>query len=114
LPANYASWGDAGTGIAIALRASIMHNNPQSDSTRVLHWVFRRNNRAITCEVEADRTHSFEVSLVPHWNVSASVIERFDAVHHAFLRHAEMARRLREAGWVRADAVPRRSSDLAA
>jgi hypothetical protein len=83
-----------------------MNRNSRSDSTRVLRWVFRRNDRAITCEIDSDRTHSFEVSLVPHWDLSASVIERFDAAHHAFLRHAEMARRLRDAGWVRAD-VPR-------
>jgi hypothetical protein len=92
-----------------------MNRNPQSDSTRVLRWGFRRNDRAITREVDTDRTHAFEVSLVPHWDVSASVVERFDAVHHALLRHAEVARRLREAGWIRAH-EPRggRSAGLAA
>ena len=92
-----------------------MKKHIQSDSTRVLCWVFRRNDQAITCEIDANRTHAFEVSLVPHWNVSASVIERFDAAHDAFLRHAEVARRLRDAGWVRANA-PRvsRSTGVAA
>lgn len=79
----------------------IMEQNSQSDSTRVLKWVFRRDDQAITCEIAANRRHSFEVSFVPHWDRSASVIERFDAAHDAFLRHAEVARQLRETGWVR-------------
>jgi len=92
-----------------------MTKQPQCDSTRVLRWVFRRDGRAITCEIDADRTHTFEVSIVPHWDVSASVVERFDAARHAFLRHAEMVRRLRDAGWVRADGPGGgRSASLAA
>lgn len=78
-----------------------MDNNAQSNSTRILRWVFRRDDQAITCEIAANRRHSFKVSFVPHWDRSASVIERFDAAHDAFLRHAEVARELRETGWVR-------------
>ena len=89
-----------------------MKKHIQADSTRVLRWVFRRNGQAITCEIDANPAPAFEVSLVPHWNVSASAIERFDGAHDAFLRHAEVARRLRDAGWVRADA-PRLSRSAA-
>jgi hypothetical protein len=71
----------------------------------VLRWVFRREANAITCEIDAAGDRAFEVSIVPHWDVSASTIERFNAAHHAFERHAEVARRLREAGWVRAAAA---------
>lgn len=74
--------------------------SPQSPSTRVLRWVFRRSNEAITCEIDAAGDHAFEVCIVPHWNVSAGTIERFDAAYRAFERHAELALRLREAGWV--------------
>ena len=74
----------------------------QPQSTRVLRWVFRRSNDAITCEIDATGDRAFDVCIVPHWDVSAATIERFDAEYRAFERHAELARRLREAGWVRA------------
>lgn len=74
---------------------------PQPESTRVLRWVFRRSNDAITCEIDAAGDRRFEVCIVPHWDVSAATIERFDAEYRAFERHAELARRLRAAGWVR-------------
>ncbi|MBI3048110.1 MAG: hypothetical protein HYY76_07330 [Acidobacteria bacterium] len=63
--------------------------------------MFHRNDDAITCEIDAAGDRAFEVCIVPHWDVSAATIERFEAVHRAFERHAELARRLREAGWQR-------------
>jgi hypothetical protein len=80
-------------------------NTPQPSSVRVLRWVFRRREHAITCEIDAATDRTFEVCIVPHWDVSTSTIERFDAAHRAFERHAEVARRLRDAGWVRAAAA---------
>jgi hypothetical protein len=71
------------------------------ESTRMLRWVFHRGTQAVTCEIDASRTRGYDVCLVPHWNVSASVIERFGKAPDAFRRHAEVALRLREAGWVR-------------
>ncbi len=78
---------------------------PQPSSVRVLRWVFRRRTDAITCEIDTAGNRVFEVCIVPHWDVSASTIERFDAAHRAFERHAEVAQRLREAGWARATAA---------
>lgn len=75
---------------------------PQPQSRRVLRWVFRRDNDAITCEIDAAGDHAFDVCIVPHWDVSASTIERFDAEYRAFERHAELARRLGKAGWLHA------------
>ena len=72
------------------------------ESTRMLQWVFCRNHRTITCEIDANGTHAFDVCIVPHWNVSESVIQRFDTAAHAFERHAELARELADAGWVHA------------
>lgn len=72
----------------------------------MLRWVFRRQHHAITCEIDARGDRTFEVCLVPHWDVSASTIERFDAVHRALERHAELALRLRDAGWRRARPGP--------
>jgi len=77
----------------------------QPHSTRVLRWVFHRNHDAITCEIDATDDRAFEVCIVPHWNVSASTIERFDVAYRAFERHAELARRLQDGGWVHAAAA---------
>lgn len=66
----------------------------------MLRWVFARNGRTLTCELDARGRHTFDVSLVPHWNLSASVVERFHDAVAAMERHAALARALREAGWV--------------
>jgi hypothetical protein len=87
---------------------------PQPDSVRVLRWVFRRNDAAITCEIDSAGDHAFDVCVIPHWNVSASTIERFDVVHRAFERHAELARRLRDAGWMRTPETTHRPTVAAA
>jgi len=77
--------------------------NVKPEFMRVLRWDFRRNNQVITCEIDAEGGRAYDVCVVPHWDVSASAIERFDASYRAFERHAEVARQLREAGWVRAE-----------
>ena len=69
----------------------------------MLRWVFSRRANAITCEVDLTGDHQYEVSVVPHWDVSAAAIERFDSAPHALQRHAELAQSLREAGWVLID-----------
>ena len=43
---------------------------------------------------------SYDVCIVPHWNVASAVVERFDAPALAWLRHAELSQCLRENGWV--------------
>jgi hypothetical protein len=40
------------------------------------------------------------VCVLPHWNLSDSMVERFNAPASALRRHAEIASQLREAGWV--------------
>ena len=72
----------------------------------MLRWVFCRNSETITCEVDAATDHHFEACLVPHWNVSASVVQPFDSLMSALWWHAEAARRLRESGWTLVDHVP--------
>ena len=69
----------------------------------MLRWVFRRDTDAITCELDARGRHSYDVCVVPHWNVSSAVIEHYDTPAAALLRHAEIARRLRDHGWMLAD-----------
>lgn len=69
----------------------------------MLRWVFHRDTDTLTCEVDAARRHRFDVCVIPHWDVAASSIERFDDAVSAFERHADIARRLREAGWTSVD-----------
>ncbi len=65
----------------------------------MLRWVFGRRADAITCEVDVIADHQYEVSVVPHWDLAATAIERFDSAPRAMQRHAELAMGLREAGW---------------
>lgn len=65
----------------------------------MLRWTFIRDHDALTCELDANAPGNYEVSVVPHWDVSATAIERFDAAPGAFERHAELARYLRDTGW---------------
>jgi hypothetical protein len=71
----------------------------------MLRGVFHRGTAALTCEIDAADRHHFDVCVVPHWDVASSLIEHFDDPISAFERHADIARRLREAGWTSADHV---------
>jgi hypothetical protein len=78
-----------------------------SDPSRpVLLWVFRRDFDAITCGVEVSASGRCAVRTVPQWNPSLALVEPFDCAVEALQRHAELAHRLREIGWVVADHVP--------
>ena len=66
----------------------------------LLRCVFHKGPDAVTCAVEVTDTHSYEVCVLPHWNVSESVVEHFEAPAGAVRRHAEIARHLRQSGWV--------------
>jgi hypothetical protein len=71
----------------------------------VVRWIFLRGGHALTCEVDVTANGSYDVFVMPHWDVPSSVIEHFEAPTGALLRHAEIARRLRETGWVLTDHV---------
>lgn len=71
-----------------------------AETARVIRWDFVRAGHALTCEVDARGAGHYDVCVVPHWDVSASVVESFDREFRALERHAEIALRLREAGWI--------------
>ena len=77
------------------------NRRPNTDPACILRWVFHRGSDALTCAVEAssDRS-SYDVCILPHWNLAEGTVERFEAPVSALRRHAEIASRLREAGWV--------------
>ena len=66
----------------------------------LVRWIFRRGGVALTCRVDARATSSYDVSVVPHWNVSAAAVERLETPGRALQRHAEIAKQLREGGWL--------------
>jgi len=69
-----------------------------AESAGILRWIFFRGTRVLTCEIRRfGKTN--DVSVVPHWDVSASVIESFDRPASALRRHAEIASDFRQAGW---------------
>ena len=81
-------------------------SSAQVTSRSVLLWVFRRDFDAITCGVDVSASGTCEVRTVPHWDASLAVVEPFESAGDALRRHAEVASRLREIGWVVADHVP--------
>ena len=71
----------------------------EPDTACILHWVFRRGSDTLTCAIEAG-AQSFHVCTIPHGNLAAAAVEQFDAASSALRRHAEIASRLRDMGWV--------------
>ena len=76
------------------------------DSTPVLRWILRRRGATLTCEVNVTGTGAYDVCIVPHWDVSQSIVEPCAGATDALRRHAEIASGLRERGWVVWDHVP--------
>jgi hypothetical protein len=67
----------------------------------ILRWVFQRGPEVLTCAVGNNgQPSSYDVCVLPHWNLSDSTVERFKAPAGALRRHAEIASQLRQAGWV--------------
>lgn len=90
---------------AMANGNRIHFDNP-SESVCLLRWTFQKNGKAITCQVDGNESaSSYDVCVVPHWDVASAVVEKVQTPVGAFQRHAEITMRLRDAGW----SVARRS-----
>jgi hypothetical protein len=61
--------------------------------------IVQRELNSITSQLDVRSDWSYELCVVPHWDPSAALIERFDAPTPALLRQAEVARQLRANGW---------------
>ena len=90
------------------------HHTDRGPHELLVDWILQREAKSITCQLEARGHHSYELCILPHWNPSAAVIERFDAPLPAMMRYAQLARDLREAGWVVIDHVGAGRADAAA
>jgi hypothetical protein len=87
---------------------------PSLQPEPVLRWIFQRDSQAITCELDVRPNRLYEVCVVPHWDVESAIVEQFDGPTAAMLRHAEIARALRESKWVLTDHLPAGDAPLAA
>jgi hypothetical protein len=74
--------------------------NRSGESVGVLRWVFIRGTKTLTCEVRVNGRHSHDVCVVPHWDVSSSIVERHERAASALWRNAEIASHFRQAGWI--------------
>jgi hypothetical protein len=93
-------------GIRVASHAAMMTSNHQivpkrspAEPTAMLRWIFRRDTKAVTCEVRVCGKQTYDVCVLPHWDVSSSTIETFKHPTSALRRHAEIAWYFRQAGW---------------
>ena len=77
-------------------------------------WGLQRETSAITWQLDIREARSYEVCVVPHWDPSSAVIERYDAATPALLRHAAVSRLLREKGWMVIDLIAAESIKTAA
>lgn len=53
----------------------------------------------MTCGVTLRGHGSYEVIVLPHWNLQSAVVETFHAAVDALQRHAAIAAALRSTGW---------------
>ena len=71
-------------------------------SRRLLRWTFRRGNDLLTCVIDRARSgFGYQLAIVPERSSQRvrTVIETFRSAFDVLLRHAEIARDLRESGW---------------
>lgn len=88
------------SGIGVVLLSGMKKIARQNRSVRLLRWVFQRENRLLTCQLDREgRQDSYTLSLVPHWDVRQAASETFDAGVSAFRCHAAVADQLRRQGW---------------
>ena len=86
---------------------ALVDATPHADSVPVVRWLFTRGGQALTCQVGTDAAgSSYEVAIVPHWNVALAVVEEVPTPANALQRHAQLSMMLRDAGW----SVSRRSA----
>jgi hypothetical protein len=80
------------------MRAHGIRHTSAFASQSLLCGIRDREENSITCQVDVCSDWSYELCVVPHWDPSAAMFERFDAPKPALLRQAEVARLLRANG----------------
>ena len=65
----------------------------------MIRWQFARDRQHVMCAIRTVADRSYEVAIVPLWDISRTVIETFATATEALRRHAAIAADLRDAGW---------------
>jgi hypothetical protein len=69
-------------------------------SRRLLRWTFRRGNDFLTCVIDRARGgQGYQLSVVPQTACEVARMELFRTPFEVLLRHATIARELRDMGW---------------
>jgi hypothetical protein len=71
-----------------------------------LHWLFIRDNRALSCDVDVRGDGAYAVSLLPLWKQGEATTETFARPGEAMRRHSEIAAFLQASGWLLAEGGP--------
>ena len=64
----------------------------------MLRWIFQKGHQLVTCRVDRE-VSAYTLALIPHTQLEAALVERFESGVRALQRHALMAARLRQLGW---------------
>lgn len=70
-----------------------------------LHWLFVRDDRAISCDVE-QRGDVYAVSVSPLWGAAEGTVQTFARPADALRWHAEITTHLQASGWLLAEGGP--------
>jgi hypothetical protein len=66
----------------------------------MLRWTFRRGNEFLTCVIDRSRGGlGYQLAVVPQALSDRARIEMFGTAFAVLLRHAAIARELRDLGW---------------
>ena len=66
-----------------------------------MSWRFVRRGRVLTCELTGSDRQSYDLWIVPLWDIQSSRVECFDNRADAIERHSEIVVQLQSAGWMR-------------
>ena len=80
------------------MRTHSRRQAPVPHLPEILCGIAHRELNSITCQIDVRGDWSYELYVVPHWDPSAALIERFAAPTPALLRQAEVAQQLRANG----------------
>jgi hypothetical protein len=81
------------------------HAIRQQPNVEWLHWLFVRDRRAISCDVDVRGDGLYTITVIPLWTSEGHLSETFDSADDAMRRHGQIARQLRASGWLLADSV---------
>ena len=86
--------------IGVRMNVQSANHRGRANVPPMLRWVLTRGDYAVTCQINpTNGRRGYEVCVVPHWNVSETSIEVVTTPAQALQRHAEIAMRMRDAGW---------------